>query len=145
MSTPVGRKRRKKKPKTALTKKTSSSMEKPTSATAGSQNKSKRPSSSSTSSFRLPSVTPFLDKAYQQLEMIFKNSTPQSRRLVTTRQRQELYSLNQLMTRLEKEAFAKVHRVQVETDRQMCSTHCAQNIQMFNLQVCRERGYCESP
>ena len=55
--------------------------------------------------------------------MIFKNSTPQSRRLVTTRQRQELYSLNQLMTRLEKEAFAKVHRVQVETDRQMCTVH----------------------
>ena len=42
--------------------------------------------------------------------MIRKLTTPQSRRLVTARQRQELYSLNLLMTRLEKEAFTKVPR-----------------------------------
>ena len=43
-----------------------------------------------------------------RIVMMMKLTMQQSRRLVTARQRQELYSLNLLMTRLEKEAFTKV-------------------------------------
>ena len=56
VSTPVGKKRRKKKPKAVAMKKTSTNSEKPTDGNPGNQSKPKRPSSS-TSSFRLPSVT----------------------------------------------------------------------------------------
>ena len=102
VSTPVGKKRRKKKPKAVAMKKTSTNSEKPTDGNPGNHSKPKRPSSS-TSSFRLPSVT-----SLNFYRIMQKHNCLQNRRLVTTRQRQELYSLNQLMTRLEKEAFAKV-------------------------------------
>ena len=83
-----------------MRKKTSG--EQPGAAEAGRELGKPKRRSSLSASFRLPSVRVF------QCNSKFQKNKTQNRRLVTTRQRQELYSLNQLMTRLEKEAFARV-------------------------------------
>ena len=83
-----------------MRKKTSG--EQPGAAESGKELGKPKRRSSLSASFRLPSVRLF------HCNSKFQKNKTQNRRLVTTRQRQELYSLNQLMTRLEKEAFARV-------------------------------------
>ena len=83
-----------------MRKKTSG--EQPVAAEPGKELGKPKRRSSLSASFRLPSVRVF------HCNSKFQKNKTQNRRLVTTRQRQELYSLNQLMTRLEKEAFARV-------------------------------------
>jgi len=68
----------------------------------------KRKKKSKSAGGRPPPPAVVVEEAKARRPTTTGSARPTSRRLVTARQRQELYSLNLLMTRLEKEAFTKV-------------------------------------